>query len=386
MLRALPVLAPVLAAALLAGCAHRPRGAPFSLRPYDFSYRVRWHGRKRSPHVAVFSNAEGTYFLLPNAARRHARIFARVGQRLRPVPFRTSSPYLVAACLARRWLVTDGDVGYGTARARRVPRGRPCLERGSEPFIGRLVRPRVRREGTRPSPRRQRAESPPRTRVPGRIARAFRRALARVRRCRGCVRGRVARPRRPAVLRLFGRKPCLPTAVFGRGSIVSLRLNDGCRLRAAYAVHRHRLYALDPRRLGRREIRLVGARPPLLLDFNRGLVALVARGSVRRRSLTRRALVRLVRRGRRGRRKATVWPLRHDLRRTLRAWCRQAGCRLRGRIPRFRLSSGRFRGSFPTVLRALLHRLSHEGLVLRLRLDRSHRTLRVRTLWFHPRP
>jgi hypothetical protein len=381
MLRARPVLATTLAAVFLTGCAHPSRGGRLSLRPYDFSYRVRWHGKKGSPHVAVFSNAEGTYFILPSAARRHARVFARVGQRLRPVPLRTSPPYLVAACLARRWLVTDGGAGYGTAQTRRSPRGRPCFGRGSQPFIGRLVRPRVRTAETRRDPLSQQAEYPRRSRASGRIARAFRRALARVRRCRGCVRRLVARSRQRTALRALGRKPCLPTSVFGRGSIVFLRLKDGCRLRAAYAVRRHRLYALDPRTIGHREIRLDGGRPPLLLDFNRGLVALVARDADRRRSLTRRALVRLVRRGRR---KTTIWPLRNDLRRTLRAWCRQADCRLRGRIPRFRLEDGRFRGSFPTALRALLHRLSHEGLVLGLRLDRSRRTLRVRTLWFRP--
>ncbi len=379
MLRGLPALATVLVPVLLAGCAPPSRGVRPLLRPYDFAYRVRWHGAGHRPRVAIFSDARETYFILPPGGREGARVFARIGRHLQAVPLHPAPPYLVAGCLARRWLVTDGRAGYGAAVARRTPRGRPCRDGGRPDFFGRLVRSDRGRGDAERTAFRSGGHDPGRSPAHGRIARAFRHALEQARRCPGCVRPDPAR-HGSAALRALGRR-CLPTAVFGRGTTLAIHPPAGCRLRSVYTVRGGRLHPLDPRTVGGGEIRIADARPPLLLDFDRGLVALVARQGGRG-SATRRALAILVR-GRRAR--ETVWPLRRDLRRTLRAWCRQAGCRTSGRIPRFRLTAGRFRGPFPTALRALLRRLAHKGLVLGLRLDRARRILHIRTLWPRPR-
>jgi hypothetical protein len=381
MRRAFSPLATLLVPVLVAGCAHPSRNDLPFLRAYDFAYRVHWHGTLRRSRVAVFSNAEDTYFILPAGGRRQARVFARVGRRLRAVTLRSSPPYLVAGCLARRWLVADGGAGYGAAAARRPPKGNLCIPDRRRQFFGRLVRPDRKTEIATMTELPRGRHRRRRTRAENRIVRAFRRALEQARRCpTGCTEPTPPRTGGSTALRILGRR-CLPTSLQGRGTRIALHLPPDCRLRSAYAVREHRLLPLAPPRLIPGGARIDGAHPPLLLDFNRGLVALVGprAGSG---GATRRALSILVRRPPRTGR---VWSVRHGLRRTLRAWCRRAGCRTRGRVPRFRLKGGRYTGSFPAALRALLHRLAHEGLVLSLRLDRTRRTLRVRTLWFYPR-
>ena len=354
MLRGLLILATLVAPVLLAGCV-RPSHVGFtSLHPYDFSYRVRWHEAGRNPRVAVFSDADQTYFIVPSSGARQARVFAEIGNSLRPVHLQQGSPpYLIAGCVARRWLLTDGRAGYGAAVARRSLRGRPCISDTPQGFFGRFAA-HAGAAGLTPKPH-----------------------------ARGSsVRNRSSSNRRrlqshSTTLRALGRN-CRPESVFGRGATILLKAPIGCRLRAAYALRGHHLLRLDGQRVGNRVTRIARAHPPLLLDFNRGLVALVARpsgdGDIGRLFL---GPLRPV-----GRHSAPAWPLRRSLRRTLLAWCQRAGCHTNGRIPRFRLAAGRFRGSFRTALRKLLRHLARQGLVLDLYLDPAHHRLRVRTLRF----
>ncbi|MCL5799633.1 MAG: hypothetical protein M1574_06035 [Gammaproteobacteria bacterium] len=378
MLRGLPVLATLVALVLLAGCVRPSHVGSPSLHPYDFSYRVRWHGAGRDPRVVVFSDADQTYFIVPSSGERRARVFAEIGNSLRPVDLQQGSPpYLIAGCVARRWLLTDGRAGYGAAVALRSLHGHLCGGDTTQGFFGRFATRAGAAELTpKPHARGSNARNRPSSNR-RRFAVFLHPIPESLSGCHRCAQPERVAQSRSATLRALGRN-CRPVSVFGRGTTILLRAPVGCHLRAAYALQGYHLLRLDGQRIGNRVTRIARAHPPLLLDFNRGLVALVARpsgdGDIGRLFL---GPLRPV-----GRHSAPAWPLRRSLRRTLLAWCQRAGCHTNGRIPRFRLAAGRFRGSFRTALRKLLRHLARQGLVLDLYLDPAHHRLRVRTLRF----